>query len=325
MLSFRVLVPGVTEYTGTFAGQRQAALDAEGRYPDAPPACTFVLTPTPSRRRNLQVSQLLEPLAVSVPVGLAVCGKAAIVVEVNAVDVLASHAVHVPGLDSCQFSLEADPHRVFVVVDVIRPSDSDRLVSPVCHHVAAVFLLDKAVRQKQPSETGELIGHNQTPFKNHHSDRTAGLGENQKCRGASPGVRLQKDSGRLASRDADHTGRAAPDARLSRKLLQQQARTFPTGVTRLARNTSTLTLAAVNWALAAGIALLLSVSYLLDSPSETQAAQDVADEAAYAAAVADGGAAQCAASGRVPLWTPNGDLICRLPKRPTVLAQGSRP
>jgi len=44
MLSFRVLVPGVAEYTGTFPGQLQAALDAEHRYPDAPPACTFVLT-----------------------------------------------------------------------------------------------------------------------------------------------------------------------------------------------------------------------------------------------------------------------------------------
>lgn len=43
MLSFRILVPGVTEYTGIFAGQLQAALDAERRYPDAPPACTFLL------------------------------------------------------------------------------------------------------------------------------------------------------------------------------------------------------------------------------------------------------------------------------------------
>ena len=43
MLSFRVLVPGVAEYTGMFPGQLQAALDAEHRYPDAPPACTFVL------------------------------------------------------------------------------------------------------------------------------------------------------------------------------------------------------------------------------------------------------------------------------------------
>jgi len=43
MLSFRVLVPGVAEYTGMFAGQLQAALDAERRYPDAPPACTFLV------------------------------------------------------------------------------------------------------------------------------------------------------------------------------------------------------------------------------------------------------------------------------------------
>ena len=71
--------------------------------------------------------------------------------------------------------------------------------------------------------------------------------------------------------------------------------------------------------------VLLAAGALMQGPDEVQAAQDVADEAAYAAAVADGGAAQCAASGRVPLWTPNGDLICRLPKRLTVLAQGSRP
>lgn len=43
MLSFRILVPGVTEYTGIFPGQLQAALDAEQRYPDAPPAWTFLL------------------------------------------------------------------------------------------------------------------------------------------------------------------------------------------------------------------------------------------------------------------------------------------
>ena len=43
MLSFRILVPGVAEYTGTFTSQQQAALDAERRYPDAPPAWTFLL------------------------------------------------------------------------------------------------------------------------------------------------------------------------------------------------------------------------------------------------------------------------------------------
>lgn len=73
------------------------------------------------------------------------------------------------------------------------------------------------------------------------------------------------------------------------------------------------------------LALLLSASYLLDGPSDTQAAQDVADEAAYAAAQADGGASKCAALGRTPIWTEGGDLVCRLPKRATVLAQGGRP
>ena len=43
MLSFRIVIPGVTEYTGIFAGQLQAALDAQLRYPDAAPACTFLL------------------------------------------------------------------------------------------------------------------------------------------------------------------------------------------------------------------------------------------------------------------------------------------
>ena len=60
--------------------------------------------------------------------------------------------------------------------------------------------------------------------------------------------------------------------------------------------------------------VLLILAALMDGPSDTQAAQDVADEAAYTAALADGGKAQCAAFGRVPKWTPDGDLICRLPK-----------
>ncbi|NQW92671.1 MAG: hypothetical protein HQ446_01295 [Polaromonas sp.] len=71
--------------------------------------------------------------------------------------------------------------------------------------------------------------------------------------------------------------------------------------------------------------VLLITGTLMDGPSETQAAQDVADEAQYAAALADGGAAKCAALGRTPKWTEDGNLICRLPKRPTVLAQGGRP
>ena len=73
------------------------------------------------------------------------------------------------------------------------------------------------------------------------------------------------------------------------------------------------------------VIVLVIASALLDGPSDTQAAQDVADEAAYAAAQADGGASHCAALGRTPVWTPDGSLICRLPKPPTVLAQGSQP
>jgi hypothetical protein len=75
-------------------------------------------------------------------------------------------------------------------------------------------------------------------------------------------------------------------------------------------------------AAALAVIALLILSALMDGPSEQQAAQDVADEAVYAAALADGGRAQCAALGRTPIWTEGGDLVCRLPKRPTVLAQG---
>ena len=68
--------------------------------------------------------------------------------------------------------------------------------------------------------------------------------------------------------------------------------------------------------------VLVIASAMMDGPSETQAAQDVADEAAYAAALADGGASKCAALGRTPVWTEGGDLVCRLPKtaRPTTVA-----
>lgn len=77
---------------------------------------------------------------------------------------------------------------------------------------------------------------------------------------------------------------------------------------------------------AALAAIVLAIAgALMDGPSELQAAQDVADEAAYAAALAGGGAAQCAALGRTPVWTGEGRLVCRLPKRPTVMAQGSQP
>lgn len=76
----------------------------------------------------------------------------------------------------------------------------------------------------------------------------------------------------------------------------------------------------------AAIALLI-LAALMDGPSELQAAQDVADEADYAATQADGGAAKCAALGRTPVWTGEGHLICRLPRtdKPALLAQGGAP
>ncbi len=44
MLKFLVKVPGHAPYHGIFAGQRQAAADAERRYPAAPPATTICIT-----------------------------------------------------------------------------------------------------------------------------------------------------------------------------------------------------------------------------------------------------------------------------------------
>lgn len=72
----------------------------------------------------------------------------------------------------------------------------------------------------------------------------------------------------------------------------------------------------------AAITLLLA-GVLMDGPSDTRAAQDVADEAEYAAALADGGAAKCAKLGRVPRWLPEGDLVCRAAE--PLVAQGGRP
>lgn len=73
------------------------------------------------------------------------------------------------------------------------------------------------------------------------------------------------------------------------------------------------------------IALVLALGWacLAQGPSETEAAQTVADEAEYAAAQADGGASKCAALGRIPIWTGEGNLICRLPKaeRPVLEAR----
>ena len=69
-------------------------------------------------------------------------------------------------------------------------------------------------------------------------------------------------------------------------------------------------------AMSAAIALCITGA-LMDGPSETQAAQDVAD---YSAAMADGGVSLCKEFHRVPVWTKSGDLVCRVP--PAVLAQG---
>jgi hypothetical protein len=78
-----------------------------------------------------------------------------------------------------------------------------------------------------------------------------------------------------------------------------------------------------NWCLAGAIAVILAAGYLLDGPDDIKTAQAVADEAEYAAALADGGAAKCAQYGRTPTWTASGDLVCRDEK--SVIAQGRRP
>ena len=91
-------------------------------------------------------------------------------------------------------------------------------------------------------------------------------------------------------------------------------------------HTPPLDMRVIAWCAAFLLAIILSTSYMLDGPSEIQAEQDVADEAQYAAAQADGGTAHCAALGRTPKWTPNGDLICRLPQSLTqTVAQAGKP
>lgn len=69
--------------------------------------------------------------------------------------------------------------------------------------------------------------------------------------------------------------------------------------------------------------LLLITGACMDGPDAVQTAQAVADEADYAATVADGGRAKCAQLGRQPVWTPDGSLICRQPR--PVIAQGAHP
>ncbi|MFZ3141173.1 hypothetical protein [Polaromonas sp.] len=89
------------------------------------------------------------------------------------------------------------------------------------------------------------------------------------------------------------------------------------------RGTGPDIMSVASWCLAVAIALMLSASYLLDGPSETQAAQDVAD---YSAALADGGVALCAEFDRVPSWTKSGDLVCRAASAPVArVAQGGAP
>lgn len=76
------------------------------------------------------------------------------------------------------------------------------------------------------------------------------------------------------------------------------------------------------------LALTIGMASQLDGPDDTEAAQAVAEEAAYAAAQADGGIATCAALGAIPKWLPDGSLRCRpVAQAPavTVLAQGDAP
>lgn len=87
-------------------------------------------------------------------------------------------------------------------------------------------------------------------------------------------------------------------------------------------NPNAHTNAITRYAIAAVLCVLVGASYLLDGPDDTQAAQDVAAEAEYAAALADGGRAKCGQLGRTPVWTPDGDLICRA--RGEVVAQSAK-
>ncbi|MDB5253874.1 MAG: hypothetical protein JWP27_3043 [Flaviaesturariibacter sp.] len=75
-----------------------------------------------------------------------------------------------------------------------------------------------------------------------------------------------------------------------------------------------------SWLLAALLAAVFIASCSAEGPSDTEAAQDMAD---YSAAVADGGVSLCAEFNRVPVWTKSGDLVCRVPAaRASLVAQG---
>lgn len=189
-----------------------------------------------SRRRDfshLISGQLLQTLAVGIPMKLAIGWDAAIVVEINPVGFLSSKAVQISRLGCTQFSFKANFHRVFLVINPILARETHGLVTPVCHHIAAIFLLNQAIRQKQPSKTGELIGQDHTPFKNSHSDRTPRVGQDSQCRGATKRIRLQGGGRRVEPLTAAHVRRAAPDQREPAFIPEQQARNFSAGFSRL--------------------------------------------------------------------------------------------
>ena len=66
---------------------------------------------------------------------------------------------------------------------------------------------------------------------------------------------------------------------------------------------------------------LLILGTLMNGPDDTETAQTVADD--YAQAIKDGGKAKCSALGRDPLWTKDGDLVCR--ERERVHVAGGEP
>lgn len=234
MLSFRIKVPGVTEYTGIFPGQIQAAQDAERRYPGAMPASTFLLPPY----------------------------------------------------------TESDAFAPGQVIEIPANTILLPLYTPVigaAHGTAPV------------SENG-------------HRVQPTALAAGPVGSGDMPKAGLHACGARLVSHDSHHPRSAAPDQHVAPGLGSSR----PHASYRRARASG---LAVARWCLAVAVAFILSARYLLDGPTDTQAAQDVADEADYAAALADGGVAKCAALGRNPVWRADGSLICRAAK-PLAVAQG---
>ena len=75
------------------------------------------------------------------------------------------------------------------------------------------------------------------------------------------------------------------------------------------------------------IVALAALSTCMTGPDEIQAARDTAElvqalEFEHRKAVADGGIAKCAQHGRVPFWTTDGDLVCRMPVKANVQVAG---